>query len=343
MKRNYMISLSVYSLLHFAVDLTCAALMFSRVYPHYEIWGLAMLLYNYFAFAMQLPFGIIADRLSKNSLVAGLGCVFVALGCFLSFAPLAGAVIAGIGNGLFHVGGGLDSLNGRNGKCAPAGIFVSPGAVGLWIGTLFGMKGWFPLPLAVFLLAVGAALPFVFRKNFGGGENAPFSLSTPSKMPVAAITAVFLLFLVVVVRSLAGMVFTFEWKSALALPYVLAVALGKAAGGFAADLAGAKKTAMISLPAAAVLFLLGNNPVCGLPAVFLFNMTMPLTLTAAAEVFPGAKGASFGLMTFGLFIGFLPVFFGLTASSLWVYAGLSILGCVLILPGLVLGEKAAKK
>ena len=101
MKKSAVLSLTVYSLLHFAVDFTCATVMFAKVLPHGELWAVAMLLYNYFAFAMQLPFGIIADKLNKNSLVAGLGCALVAMGCFFSAFPLAAAVLCGIGNGLF--------------------------------------------------------------------------------------------------------------------------------------------------------------------------------------------------------------------------------------------------
>ena len=48
----------------------------------------------------------------------------------------------------------------------------------------------------------------------------------------------------------------------------------------------------------------------GVAALFLFNMTMPVTLWAMVQLLPGAKGFSFGLLTFGLFIGFIPVYLG---------------------------------
>ena len=99
MNKRAVLNLSVYSLLHFAIDLTCAWLLLSRVRPQSEIWGIAMLLYNYFAFAMQLPLGILADRINRNSLFASLGCIFVALGCFAGKFGVAAAVLAlnGIG------------------------------------------------------------------------------------------------------------------------------------------------------------------------------------------------------------------------------------------------------
>ena len=48
---------------------------------------------------------------------------------------------------------------------------------------------------------------------------------------------------------------------------------------------------------AALLYFGAGIPVCGTLAVFLFNMTMPITLWAAARLLPGAKGFAFGLLT----------------------------------------------
>ena len=46
----------------------------------------------------------------------------------------------------------------------------------------------------------------------------------------------------------------------------------------------------------------------GILALLLFNMTMPMTLYLLAEHLPHLPGFSFGLLTFGLFLGFLPVY-----------------------------------
>ena len=340
MSKRSVLNLSVYSVLHFAVDLTCAWLMFSKIKPQEELWGAAMLFYNYFAFAMQLPLGILADRFNRNSYFAALGCVFVGLGCFLGSFGIVSALCAGLGNGLFHVGGGLDTLNRRKGKCTPAGIFVAPGAFGLWLGTRWGQAEALPLALGIALCLIGAVLPLICKNNDPDGKNAEFSL--PPIKSLAYLGSAFL-FAVVIIRGFAGLIFTFEWKPDFALPLILAVVLGKTAGGILADLAGAKKTAVFSLLAAGVLFVFGANPLCGILAVFLFNMTMPLTLTAAADAFEGAKGMSFGLMTFGLFLGFLVVYFGFTSDSLVLYAALSALSLVLIVFGLIFSERAAKK
>ena len=76
------------------------------------------------------------------------------------------------------------------------------------------------------------------------------------------------------------------------------------------DRLGPRRASNASLGLAAALYLASALPLPGTLAVFLFNMTMPVTLWAAARMLPGAKGFSFGLLTFGLFLGFLPVWLG---------------------------------
>jgi FSR family fosmidomycin resistance protein-like MFS transporter len=74
---------------------------------------------------------------------------------------------------------------------------------------------------------------------------------------------------------------------------------------------------------ASVCYLLSEAAIFGLAAVFLFNVTMPLTLYLLADKFPNQPGFAFGLLTFGLFLGFLPVYFNwaLPVSG-------SVLGCM---------------
>ena len=120
------------------------------------------------------------------------------------------------------------------------------------------------------------------------------------------------LFLVVVLRSYMGMNQAFSWKSTghWALALTAALVLGKCAGGFLADRMGAVRASNLSLGLAAALYLLSALPLPGTLAVFCFNMTMPSTLWAVARVMPGAKGFTFGLLTFALFLGFLPSWMG---------------------------------
>ena len=321
--------LALYSLAHFWVDLSCALLAF-RTLSASPDFALCLLLYNFCAFALQMPLGLLADRLDRNGAVAAAGCALVALAYAVPL-PLAAAVTAGVGNALFHLGGGIDTLNTGLDRSAALGIFVSPGAVGLFLGTLWGRGDAAPLwagPVGLLLLA--GAILWLCRRTFGSlrSGNAPVEAEPAggSWLPLVP------LFLVVVLRSWMGLGQSFPWKAAWGLPLVLALALGKAAGGFLMDAVGPRRAAGWSLALAAALYLFSGHAAPGLMAVFLFNMTMPMTLWAAAQLLPGAKGFGFGLLTFALFVGYLPVYLGWPAvfGNVWACAAAAALSLALL-------------
>ena len=321
--------LALYSLAHFWVDLSCALLAF-RTLSASPDFALCLLLYNFCAFALQMPLGLLADRLDRNGAVAAAGCALVALAYAVPL-PLAAAVTAGVGNALFHLGGGIDTLNTGLDRSAALGIFVSPGAVGLFLGTLWGRGDAAPLWAGpVGLLVLAGAILWLCRRTFGSlrSGNAPVEAEPAegSWLPLVP------LFLVVILRSWMGLGQSFPWKAAWGLPLVLALALGKAAGGFLMDAVGPRRAAGWSLGLAAALYLLSGAPLPGLLAVFLFNMTMPMTLWAATKLLPGAKGFAFGLLTFALFIGYLPVYLGWPAvfAQSWACAGAAALSLALL-------------
>ena len=297
--------LFLYSLTHFWVDLSCALLVFRTLAGGVD-FALCLLLYNFCAFALQMPFGLLADRLDRNGVVSAAGCALTALAYFLP-GTVPAAVAAGVGNALFHLGGGIDVLN-RSGEQAWAlGVFVSPGALGLFLGTLWG-RGTAPglLLAPAGLLLLGGAVLWLYRRIFGTlrSGNAPADLDAPGGYGV-----LLPLFLVVVLRSYLGMVMSFPWKKgSWAFGVVCALVLGKAAGGFLGDRLGMVRASALSLGLPAVLFLLSGSPWAGTAAVLLFNMTMPITLWAAARLLP--PGLAFGTLTFALFLGFLPSWLG---------------------------------
>lgn len=309
----------IYALVHMAVDLSCAFLVYTYVLGG-EQWYLWLLLYNFCAFALQMPIGAAADRLDRNSCVAVGGCAGVLAGLLLGIAgfPTGAAIVAGIGNACFHVGGGIDVLNRSERKAAPLGIFVAPGALGISLGTMLGRAGteaavWIGGLLILSAVAIRAAAGR--EKLWLTSGNAPFYFSVPSSaMPSGRTLMAAACFLAaVILRSYSGMIQNFPWKETLAgsgLILAGAVVLGKMAGGVLADKLGIQRTAFRSMCAAAVGFLCLVYPAAGILAVFFWNMSMPLTLWAVSKVFPGAKGFGFGLLTFGLFVGFCPAWLG---------------------------------
>ena len=109
--------------------------------------------------------------------------------------------------------------------------------------------------------------------------------------------------------------------------------------GFLGDWLGMRRGAMVSLGMSGLLFLVSGNPLAGTAAVFLFNMTMPMTLWAAAKRLPGGKGFAFGTLTFALFLGFFPAYLGWELPSGSVtYALGAVLSLVLLWMGLKWGE-----
>ena len=301
--------LGIYSAAHFWVDFSCAFLFF-RTLTDAENFALCLLLYNFCAFALQMPLGLLADKLNRNGFVASIGCSLVALS-FLSPLPLLTAAASGCGNALFHLGGGIDVLNTSQKRACALGIFVSPGALGLFLGALWGKGATVPLWLApAGLLVIAAAILLPYRRMFGSLCSGNADCDTA---PVNGYAPLVPLFLVVVLRSYMGLNQSFEWTSAghWAVLLTVALVLGKAAGGILMDRWGTRKTSAITLIAAAILYILCDLPILGMAAVFLFNMTMPITLWVAAKVTPGCKGFAFGLLTFGLFLGYLPSWMGL--------------------------------
>lgn len=309
----------IYALVHMAVDLSCAFLVYTYVLGG-EQWYLWLLLYNFCAFALQMPIGAAADRLDRNSCVAVGGCAGVLAGLLLGIAgfPAGAAVVAGIGNACFHVGGGIDVLNRSERRAAPLGIFVAPGALGIFLGTMLGRAGteaavWIGGLLILSVVVIRAAAGR--EKLWLSSGNAPFSFSVPSSSVPSGRTlmAAACFMAAVILRSYSGMIQNFPWKETLVgsgLILAGAVVLGKMAGGVLADKLGIQRTAFRSMCAAAVGFLCLVYPAAGILAVFFWNMSMPLTLWAVSKVFPGAKGFGFGLLTFGLFVGFCPAWLG---------------------------------
>lgn len=202
--------LTVYSLAHCVVDFSCAFLMYRAVWDSPEL-GLCLLLYNFCAFALQMPLGLLADGWNRNGIAAAMGCVLVALAYLPVWPALLLSVIAGVGNGLFHVGGGLDVLNDSERKASALGVFVSPGAFGLYLGGILGGGAAVPgvLPAILLLAMAGLILP-VARYTYGGlrSLNAPAELSLPKGGLLSAI----LLTAVVALRSYMGFNQTLPWK-----------------------------------------------------------------------------------------------------------------------------------
>lgn len=325
----------MYSAAHFFVDFACAFLFFSCL-DKGASWMLYILLYNFFAFACQMPLGIIADSVRKNTLIAVLGMVLIAAAPAVASIPIALCVVIGLGNAMFHIGAGRDVLCRTQGYGA-LGVFVSPGAIGLYLGTLLGKTGTVTNYAATMAMVVVAILVYIICKEDEEASTAVTPTTAP-KLGLFAVLGIAALFLVVVLRSYVGTTLAFPWKDAAwGVVLVCALALGKAVGGFLADALGDVRVSAATLLLAAVLFCFSSIPMLGVLAVFLFNMSMPITLGAVCRYMPRHKGFGFGLLTFALFVGIIPMVIGAEAWLTLPYG--FALACVVSAALLVFGLK----
>jgi len=334
-------NLAVYSLAHGVVDATCAAVIFSllkvqSVTPT-EFFGL-VISYNVLAFAFQALIGLAVDRWRAPRFAAVSGCILTAGSAVtIGISPLFSVFLAGIGNALFHVGAGTISLNLTPRRAAAPGVFVAPGVFGILIGTLVGKSGGFVSWPFVSLIAV-LCIAIICLK----APKIDYETTKKSKVPDFFELIVLLLLLSIVVRSLIGTAMVFPWKSDLTLLIALtcAVFLGKFFGGILADKFGWMRVAVTALLVSAPLLAFGAGiPYVAMIGMFLFNMTMPVTLVAVSNAIPGRPGFAFGLTCLALIAGVLPVladtgsFFGnmfvvltvIFASAIALYFGLRLL------------------
>ena len=306
----------IYSIIHCIVDMSCAMLIAGILTP--TITGtynlmVSIIFYNFFAFAFQLPFGILADKINKNAFISAIGCLLIIIGYLLNFSAILACIIAGIGNALFHVGGGIDVLNIAERKATLPGIYVATGALGLYIGSNTIVLGFDKFYLMIVILIISIlALLWLYKQvkqKYKINNKEPKIETISNKKQII----MYCLLITICIRGYLGLILNFEWKAnfIIGLICVLAVVLGKIFGGILGDKFSWRKVSTLSLIISAILFIFAfNNIVCGIIAILLFNMTMPITLTALSNVFNNNKGMAFGLTTLALFIGAVPVLFG---------------------------------
>ena len=300
----------VYGLSHAAVDGVCAAVIFTVFRNQIATTDLfigLVVLYNALAFGLEALFGLFTDYFKSPRAAAFSGCIVTGLSAVFLPVPIVAVVLAGLGNALFHVGGGSISLNLTPKKAFAPGIFVAPGAIGILLGTVLGRSGQFAVLPSIIILTILCVSMFVinkpemnyFRENISKQKSYYFEL------------ILLLLLLSIAIRALVGSVLVFPWKVDMNLVVVLtgAVVLGKALGGVLADRFGWIKVAVGALVLSIPFLVFGARaPFSAIIGMFLFNITMPVTLVAISNIMPGRPGFTFGLTTLALIIGATPAF-----------------------------------
>ena len=288
--------LLVDSVAHLLVDGLCAATLFGPVSAAGDP-GVLILLYNTLAFSTQGIVGLITDCLKRHGPVTAMGCIAIVLGYVLLLPAWLRVCFVGLGNSLFHVGGGTRTLIASNGKAWPLGVFVAQGCVGLALGTIFPQLG---SAFALMLLVCAVGIWFT-------GKNLCIPSEKGKTGNISLLIPVVLL-LAVAVRSFGSTAVNFQWKDTTALTLVMTgfIFAGKALGGFACDKFGAGKTAWFTvLPAAVCIAFFCRFMPTSIVGQLLLNMTMPITLYLLYRAMPSNPGFAFGLAASALWPGAL--------------------------------------
>ena len=314
-KKVILSNITVYSVVHALVDATCVATLFAITAlgqdDPQKLFQL-IIIYDIIAFSTQPVFGLLVDKFKAPAQAAVLGILLVAASTLLMPVPVLAAVTAGIGNAIFHVGGGVVSLNLAPGKATLPGFYVAPGALGLTLGIIIGKSGNFVAwPFLVLLLASAVLIWLLPPSEFPAPRQLPGNLRWFEAV-------ILLLLLSVVIRSLVGQSLVMPWKSdpLLLIVLTLAVVLGKALGGVLGDRFGWAAVAVTGLAISApLLAFFAPIPVLAIAGIFFFNLSMPITLVCLVRILPGKAGFAFGLTTLALIVGAFPTFTPLRAST----------------------------
>lgn len=329
--------ISVLGASHAVVDFCCAAELYYFIGKIDIVLLLKLVvLYNVLAFGLQPIFGFMADKFKHFMGFAITGCLFLIAGIIIYKNPILTIVLIGIGNALFHIGGGIISLDAGNGRAKLPGVFVAPGAVGLFLGAFWAQFSnieniWLAFfPLTCIVLMSIAQVPSEKKKIYDNQASLPVYL-----------IIIILIMLSVCIRSFIGLSFDFVTKDNfnLLLILVLATAFGKLIGGFLADKFGMYNTAVIGLLLSVIFLKFSYIPLLTIFGMFFFNLTMPVTLTALANMMPEYKGFAFGLSTLALLLGFFPVMSGFKVSQSIFIAEIIIISAIITGVALKLYEK----
>ncbi len=303
------IMLTIYSLVHCIVDLSCAAYLSSKIVTSFDPIRVStfIILYNCLAFITQWPLGVLFNNKNKNAYVSMVGCVLILLGYIFGKIILLPVILIGLGNAFFHIGGGIDVLNISNKKASKIGIYVAPGALGLFIGTSIN-KLKYPIWIVIVVLIISIIALYLLGKN----THTKIKQKEISILDLEfnkQIIAYFII-LTICMRGTLGFILNYSWKSNFSLAFLLVimVVLGKMLGGILADKFGLGKIGTISLLISAILFIFSfDSVVVAMISILLFNMTMPLTLILLSN-YLNHYGLAFGLNTAALCFGCLLCF-----------------------------------
>lgn len=296
--------------LHATVDGLCACCVFLMVSVlEFDVSIKFFLLYNILAFLTQPLVGWWMDHhhfdvryliLSVALLLSGGALCLANQATDWSYIPFIVVALIGTGNSIFHVYGGKRITDSTHNDIRHLGIFVSMGALGLFLGERHSSE--VGILLISFLMASLTAI-YLFRYRKGLPNAAKVTHKSESEIHLTQSSAKSLfafILLIVFFRSFIGKMVPPGASADIpffALFSVLIAVLGKALGGFIALKIAEWRTLVITLLLTGICFLLGHYAAVFILLMMLFiNFSMPITLHIANQLLPRREGFAFGML-----------------------------------------------
>ena len=304
--------------LHFCVDGLCLCCLYLVTTGIQDLLKY-FVVYNVLAFLTQPLTGMLADRVKQRHWILLSSIILLILAvietvCVIPYCTAAPvfllmvlSILLGIGNSLFHVWGGKETAVRTGNDIRALGVFVSTGAFGLAVGSVFLSRAlMFGLLLGICILAlaylrIDTAKPIVTTE-----------VDIESKLyPKPLVWVVLILIMLIVAgRSFTGESFTkvIDKTPMVVLLIGALTMMGKMAGGWLVKWLGMVTSIILLLVGVTICIAAkGSHIGIALAGLFMVNCTMPITLYWANVMLKGREGLAFGLLAASLIPGYLIV------------------------------------
>ena len=261
--------------------------------------------YNFCAFALQFPLGMILDarpHVIKGAFAIGIGLLLGgALLCMCGFASLPVICSCCVGNALFHLSAGKLLLDRTEGRSGPVACFISTGALGLLVGKLLAASH-----SAILIPALGLALLAGCVVTL---RTVPFTVARFCRRHrLTALNWCLLIGLFVLIAGRSHIVLyngALGDSAAFLLTGTLVSIVGQAAGGHLAERIGRLPVIAASLAGCVLLYLgIGlATPAAWYAILFSAQLATGPVLSLACTYMGQASGTAFGFNCLGLFAG----------------------------------------
>jgi len=303
----------LYFYIHFVTEVICFYVL-SRIIGNSGFLWVCPLIYDSLAFVPQSIIGYLSDLYPKiNFGIIGTLLLVIGLITFeLNLLPgmFTEIIILCLGNACIHINGAEVTLRSSQGKLSHSAIFVSGGSFGVITGKLLSTSHISLLLLSLFGLTM---IPFILLAEYYRKYNNKLCQNfNYHNKKINSKIIIFLAVIIVIVRGYMGYGLPTSWNKSTIQTILLycTMGLGKAFGGILSDAFGMRKVALLSMLLSLPFLLVGDNIMTiSLVGIFLFSMTMSITLGILVSVLKNNPGLAFGLTTIGLFLGTLPIFF----------------------------------